>query len=147
MRVLQNGHFILEKAACKTDVVALLSSYNLEITGLHLPSQCQLSQTDDGRQASLLRMIDRSIIMKVCSICIEGVIGVIWCICPVLLHPFFITELHCTCLTHLPLDKMAALFPDDIFRCIFAKEKFCILIKISLKFVPKGSIDNTPALV
>ena len=27
------------------------------------------------------------------------------------------------------------------------KEKFCILIKISLKFVPKGPIDNNPALV
>ena len=26
-------------------------------------------------------------------------------------------------------------------------EKFCILIKISLKFVPKGPIDNSPALV
>ena len=32
------------------------------------------------------------------------------------------------------------------FRCIFVKEKFCILIKISLKFVPKGWIDN-PKLV
>ena len=26
------------------------------------------------------------------------------------------------------------------------KEKFCIVIKISLKFVPKGPIDNIPAL-
>ena len=26
-------------------------------------------------------------------------------------------------------------------------EKFCILIKISLKFVPKGPVDNNPALV
>ena len=38
-------------------------------------------------------------------------------------------------------------FEDDIFRCIFMKEKFCILTKISLKFVPKGPIDNNPALV
>ena len=38
-------------------------------------------------------------------------------------------------------------FADDIFRCIFMNEKFCILIKISLKFVPKGPIDNKPALV
>ena len=30
-------------------------------------------------------------------------------------------------------------FADDIFRCIFMNERFCILIKISLKFVPKGS--------
>ena len=38
-------------------------------------------------------------------------------------------------------------FTDDIFRCIFVNEKFCILIKISLKFVPNGPTDNKPALV
>ena len=38
-------------------------------------------------------------------------------------------------------------FADDIFRCIFVNEIFCILIKISLKFVPKGPIDNNPAVV
>ena len=38
-------------------------------------------------------------------------------------------------------------FADNIFRCIFLNKKFCILIKISLKFVPKGPTDNNPALV
>ena len=38
-------------------------------------------------------------------------------------------------------------FADDIFRCNFVNEKFCILIKISLKFVPEGPIDKSPALV
>ena len=38
-------------------------------------------------------------------------------------------------------------FPDDIFKCIFGNEKFCTLIKISLKFVRKGAINNIPALV
>ena len=38
-------------------------------------------------------------------------------------------------------------FADDSFRCIFVNEKFCILIKISLKFVPEGPIDNNSALV
>ena len=38
-------------------------------------------------------------------------------------------------------------FADDIFRCIFVNGKFCILIKISLKFVPKGPNDNISALV
>ena len=42
---------------------------------------------------------------------------------------------------------MAAIFADDIFRCIFVTEKFSILIKISLKFVPYGPIDNNLALV
>ena len=38
-------------------------------------------------------------------------------------------------------------FPDDIFKCIFVNENVSILIKISLKFVPKVLINNIPALV
>ena len=38
-------------------------------------------------------------------------------------------------------------FADDIFKCIFLNEDVWILIKISLKFVPKGLINNIPALV
>ena len=38
-------------------------------------------------------------------------------------------------------------FVDDIFKCIFLNENAWILIKISLKFVPTGSINNIPALV
>ena len=38
-------------------------------------------------------------------------------------------------------------FADDVFKCIFLNEKFCISIKISPKFVPKSPIDNNPALV
>ena len=38
-------------------------------------------------------------------------------------------------------------FPDDIFKCIFLNENVWISIKISLKFVPKGPINNNPALV
>ena len=38
-------------------------------------------------------------------------------------------------------------FPDGIFRCIFLNEDIWIAINISLNFVPKGPIDNIPALV
>ena len=38
-------------------------------------------------------------------------------------------------------------FTDNILRCIFLNKKFFILIRIWLKFVPKGPIDNKPALV
>ena len=38
-------------------------------------------------------------------------------------------------------------YADDIFKCIFWNEKFCILIWISLKFVTKGPIDNKWASV
>ena len=43
---------------------------------------------------------------------------------------------------------MAAILPDDIFRCIFVNEKPCILIQIwFLKMVPKVLIDDKAALV
>ena len=49
------------------------------------------------------------------------------------------------CLNHLSLDKMAAIL-QTIFSDAFSWMKsFCILIKISLKFVPKGLIDNNQA--
>ena len=38
-------------------------------------------------------------------------------------------------------------FADDIFKCIFLIENVWIPIKILLKFVPMGPIDNIPALV
>ena len=38
-------------------------------------------------------------------------------------------------------------FADDIFKRILSNENVWILIKISLKFVPKGPINNIPALV
>ena len=49
--------------------------------------------------------------------------------------------------THLPLDKVAAILADDIFKCIFLNENDRIPIQISLKFVPRSPIDNKPALV
>ena len=45
-------------------------------------------------------------------------------------------------LTHWGRDKMV-----DIFKCICLNEIILILIKISLKSVPKGPINNMPALV
>ena len=39
------------------------------------------------------------------------------------------------------------LFADDTFNRIFLNENVRISIKISLKFVPKGSINKIPALV
>ena len=37
-------------------------------------------------------------------------------------------------------------FTDNIFKCIFVYENWCILIQISLKFVPKSAINNKKAL-
>ena len=52
----------------------------------------------------------------------------------VLRHPSFRSP-------HLALQVLVH-FPDDIFKCIFLMK-----IKISLKFVLKGPINNIPALV
>ena len=41
---------------------------------------------------------------------------------------------------------MAAIFADNILKAFF-KENFGIFIKISLKFDPRGSMNNIPALV
>ena len=38
-------------------------------------------------------------------------------------------------------------FPDDVFKWIFLNENVLILIKISLKFVSKGLINNIASLV
>ena len=38
-------------------------------------------------------------------------------------------------------------FPGDILKCIFLNENVWISLKISLKFFPKGPINNIPALV
>ena len=42
---------------------------------------------------------------------------------------------------------MAAILQTIFSDAFFVNEKFWILIKISLKFVPKAPIDNNPVLV
>ena len=37
-------------------------------------------------------------------------------------------------------------FADDTFKCIFLNENVRISIEISLKFIPKGPINNIQAL-
>ena len=43
--------------------------------------------------------------------------------------------------------KMATIFQMTFLNIIFFNENCCILMKISLKFVPPGSINNIPPLV
>ena len=62
---------------------------------------------------------------------------------PYLILDFFCVELF----NSSPHGQNGHHFADNIFRCIFVNETICILIQISLKFVPKGLIDNMWALV
>ena len=57
-------------------------------------------------------------------------------------HPFYVVIFN----TSRPR-RTGRHFPDDIFKCIFVTENFWISITISLKFVPKGPINNSPTLV
>ena len=50
-------------------------------------------------------------------------------------------------ITHWGRDQMDAISQKDIFKCISLNENVWIPIEISLKFVPKGHINNIPALV
>ena len=47
----------------------------------------------------------------------------------------------------LRLRQNGRYFPDAIFKCIFLNENCCILMKISLKFIPQDPTNNIPALV
>ena len=51
------------------------------------------------------------------------------------------------CYYHIEAKTKWPPFADDIFKCIFLNENVLISIKISLKFVPKGRINNISALV
>ena len=62
-------------------------------------------------------------------------------------HGLFHTSLHRSKLSTLRPRQNEQHFTDDIFKRIFFNENVRISIKISLKFVPKGPINNIPALV
>ena len=51
------------------------------------------------------------------------------------------------CLNTLRPGQDGRHFADDIFTCIFFNENGCILIKLSMKYVRKGPIDNNPSMV
>ena len=50
------------------------------------------------------------------------------------------------CLAPWGTDKMADIWQTLFFNYIFFNEKYYILIKISLNFVPNGQIDNKSPL-
>ena len=64
-------------------------------------------------------------------------------------------DIHCRSTLHVWFQAISSLrpiqnerhFADDIFKCIFFNENVWISIQISLKFVPKGPINNIPALI
>ena len=51
------------------------------------------------------------------------------------------------CIDTLRLRQHGYHFTDNTFKLIFLNENVIISIKITLKFVPKGPINNIPALV
>ena len=69
--------------------------------------------------------------------------------CPLVIHMLFLSEQSGTIstLNTLRPRQNGRHFADDTFKRIFMNENVKISINISLKFVPKGLINNIPALV
>ena len=82
-----------------------------------------------------------------CSICYSH--NLINCHMLVLGHIFSYFQRHVVenIVEHIEAEKSRRHFADDVFKRIFLNENVLISIKISLKFVPKGPINNMPALV
>ena len=68
------------------------------------------------------------------------------CIKKIMYYPSWDSD-PCRLLNTLRPRQNGRYFPDDIFKCIFLNENVRIPFEISLKIVPKGSINNSPALV
>ena len=62
-------------------------------------------------------------------------------------HGPWIGNFHCDCFNTLRPRPNGRHFADDTFKCIFLNEDIRISIKISLKFVPNGPINNIPSLI
>ena len=75
-----------------------------------------------------------------------GVLCMIYIVTSTDWHTFSKTILSEKCRYILRPRQNGRHFPDDIYQCIFLNENI-ILIGISLNFVPKGPINNIPALV
>ena len=58
-----------------------------------------------------------------------------------------VNKCHLDWLTHLPLDKMATISQAAVSNAFSWMKIVFISIRISLKFVPKGQIDNKAGLV
>ena len=57
------------------------------------------------------------------------------------------TYLRCQWVNTLRPRQNGRRFANDIFKCIFLKENVWILLKISLKYIPKVPFNNIPSLV
>ena len=59
----------------------------------------------------------------------------------------YVIQLLCLGINQLRPRQKGRRFADDTLKRIFLNENVRISIKISMKFVPKGPINNIPALV
>ena len=78
-----------------------------------------------------------------------AIIFISLCIFHIIMPMVITQEQLVICLSHklIEAETNGRHFADDTFKRIFLNENVRISIKISLKFVPKGPINNIPALV
>ena len=60
---------------------------------------------------------------------------------PLDVRKYQLNKMHCV-VKHIEAETTGRHFADDIFKCIFLNENVWIPIKISMKFVPGGRINN-----
>ena len=77
----------------------------------------------------------------------QHIISQCWQKCNWIGIPQIAGNLNTRALNTLRLRRHGCHSSDDIFKCIYLNENVWISIKISLNFVPKGPINNIPALV
>ena len=60
---------------------------------------------------------------------------------------FYVDTFIYSCLNSSPPEKMAAIWQTLFSDAFFFNANICILIKMLMKLVPKGPVNNNPALV
>ena len=102
--------------------------------------QCQWSNPEKYGQIDHMNLLSRIRQMRSST---RHAIYILWDILVVYTIQLYLGHRQ---LTDWGRHKMAAILQTALFKCIFFNENIRILIKISLKFVPKGPVNNIPAL-
>ena len=66
----------------------------------------------------------------------------LWNVASVLMGQLWFTNSPCVRFIILRLRQNGRHFADNIFESFFLNQNYCIFIKISLKYVPEGSVNN-----
>ena len=129
---------------CSIDCPSLYN-WPINIQSPQCLSQCMLYEIGFG----LIKMKYRGrIIKKHISSLSNKCFWILWSLDSLCFEIIIVAHVKPSVHQHIKAEKKNGYhFADDISKCIFLNENVWFPIKISLKFVPKGLINNIPALV